>query len=67
VHQKALPLSVISELWKRQDTETETALAQSTVVAYFLAFCSCEYLNVPQHKKQWMDILKLGNVRFFKE
>jgi hypothetical protein len=65
-HQKAVPLSVISELWK-QNTETETALAQLTVGAYFFACRSCEYLKVPQDEKRRTDILKLRNIRFFKD
>lgn len=66
-HQKALPLSVISELWKRQNTETEKALAQLTVGAYFFACRSCEYLKVPNDEKRRTDILKLRNIRFFKD
>ena len=65
-HQKAAPLSVISELWKRQNTESERALAQLTVAAYFFACRSCEYLKVPQDEKRRTDILKLRNIRFFK-
>lgn len=60
-------LSVISELWKRQNTETEMALAQLTVGAYFFACRSCEYLKVPQDEKRRTDILKLRNIRFFKD
>ena len=66
-HQKAVPLSVISELWKRQNTETEKALAQLTVAAYFFACRSCEYLKVPQDEKRRTEILKLRNIRFFKD
>jgi hypothetical protein len=58
---------VISELWKRQNTETEKSLAQLTVAAYFFACRSCEYLKVPQDKKRRTKILKLRNVRFFKD
>ena len=66
--QKAVLLSVISELWKRQNTETETALAQLTVGAYFFACRSCEYLKVPQDEKRRTDILsKLRTIRFFKD
>jgi hypothetical protein len=49
--QKAVPISVISELWKRQNTKTEKVLAQLTVAAYFFACRSCEYLMVPQDQK----------------
>ena len=49
--QKAVPISVISELWKQQNTETEKVLAQLTVAAYFFACRSCEYLMVPQDQK----------------
>ncbi len=65
-HQKAIPISVISELWKRQNTETEKSLAQLTVATYFFAWHSCEYLKVPQEEKRRMEILKLQNIRFFK-
>ncbi len=50
-HQKAIPLSVISELWQQQNSEMEKVLAQLTVAAYFFACCSCEYLKVPQDQK----------------
>jgi hypothetical protein len=66
-HQKAVPHLVISELWKRQNTKIEKVLAQLTVSAYFFACCSCAYLKVPQNEKQRTDILKLSNIRFFKD
>jgi hypothetical protein len=36
--QKAVPISVISELWKQQNTKMEKVLAQLTVAAYFFAY-----------------------------
>ncbi len=66
-HQKGVPLLVISELWKHQNTETEKSLAQLTVAAYFFACHSCKYLKVPQDEKRRTDILKLRNIRFFKD
>ena len=66
-HQKAVPISVISELGKRQNTETERSLAQLTVAAYFFACRSCEYLKVPQDEKRRTEILRLRNIRFFKD
>ena len=66
-HQKAVPLSVISELWKRQLTATEQALAQLTIGAYFFACRSCEYLKVAQQEKRRTKILTLKNLRFFKD
>ena len=66
-HQKVIPLLVISELWKQQNTESEKSLAHLTVAAYFFACRSCEYLKVPNDEKRCTDILKLRNIRFFKE
>jgi hypothetical protein len=42
-------------------------LAQLTVAAYFFACQSCEYLKIPQDQKRQIDILKLCNIRFFKD
>jgi hypothetical protein len=45
----------------------EKAPYQLTVAAYFFACQSCEYLKVPQDQKCWTNILKLCNIRFFKD
>ncbi len=42
-------------------------LAQFSVAAYFFACQSCEYLKVSQDQKQQTNILKLRNIRFFKD
>jgi hypothetical protein len=65
--QKAVPILVVSGLWKQQNTKMEKVLAQLTVAAYFFACQSCEYLTVPQDQKHQTGILKLRNMRFFKD
>ena len=64
---KVVPLPVISELWKHQYTEPERVLAQLIVTAFFFACCSCKYRKVQQDQKWCKDILKLHNIRFFKD
>jgi hypothetical protein len=65
--QKALPVCVLVELAKLGDTETQRALYQLAIGAFFFAMRSCEYLKVKQAEKQRTDILRLRNIRFFKK
>lgn len=52
---------------KLQVTETQRALSQLSITAYMFAMRSCEYLKVPQAEKRRTAILKLRNIRFFKD
>ncbi len=65
--QKALPIFVLANIAKRQITETERAIAQLTIGAFFFACRSCEYLKVPQKEQRRTKLLCLRNVRFFKD
>ena len=63
--QKALPIGVLREVAKLKFSETQRAIGQLSIGAFFFASRSCKYLKVPQQEKQRMDILKLRCVRFF--
>ena len=65
--QAALPLAVLVERSKLQATETQKAIVQLSIVAFFFACRSCEYLKVPQADKRRTDILRLRCIRFFKD
>ena len=65
--QKALPVGVLRELAKVKATETQRAISQLTIAAYFFACRSCEYLKVQQSEKRRTDILRLRCIRFFKD
>ena len=65
--QKALPAQVLIMMYKRKETETERAVGQLGIGAFFWAMRSCEYLLVPQAEKGRTDILRLRNIRFFKD
>ena len=65
--QKALAAQVLVMMYKRKQTETERAIGQLGIGAFFWAMRSCEYLKVPQAEKRRTDILRLGNIRFFKD
>jgi hypothetical protein len=63
--QKALPIGVLREVAKLKFSETQRAIGQLSIGAFFFASRSCEYLKVPQQEKRRTDILKLRCVRFF--
>jgi len=63
--QKAIPACVIAEIAKRQLTELQCATSQLTILAFFFAMRSCEYVKVPQQEKRRTEILRLRNLRFF--
>ena len=65
--QKAIPVCVLSEIALKRATETQKAISQLSIVAFFYAMRSCEYLKVPQAEKRRTDVLRLRNVRFFKK
>jgi hypothetical protein len=65
--QKAVPPCVIAKLTEVQITELQIAIAQLSVLGFFFAMRSCEYLKVPQAEKRRTDILRLRNVRFIKD
>jgi len=57
---------VFRELAKMGITETQKATSQLATGAFFFACRSCEYLKVPQAEKRRTDILRLRNLRFFR-
>jgi hypothetical protein len=65
--QKAIPACVIAEIAKLNLTELQRAISQLTILAFFFAMRSCEYVKVPQHEKRRTDILCLRNLCFFKD
>ncbi len=64
-HQKAIPMSVISELIRQDSTELEQANGKLATVGIFFAMCSSKYLKVAKPNQQRTKILKMKNVRFF--
>ena len=66
VQQKALPACVLRELAKLNSSETQKATSQLSIGAFFFAMRSCEYLKVPQAEKRRTDVLRLRNIRFFR-
>jgi hypothetical protein len=66
-HQKAIPMSVISTMAKQKLSELDHAIAQLTGLGMFFAFQSCKYLKVPQAEQGQTEILKMRNIRFFKD
>jgi len=67
VQQKALPFGVLDVLAKRQVLELDRAIAQLTISAAFFACRSCEYLKVPRREMKRTKLLRLRNIRFFKD
>ena len=65
--QKALSAQVLIMTHKRKQTATERAIWQLAIGAFFWVMRSCEYLLVRQSEKQRTDVLRLGNIRFFKD
>jgi hypothetical protein len=58
---------VLIEVAKNRLTETRRAYGQLGLAAFFFACRSCEYLKVPQAEKRRTDILRIRNIRFFKD
>jgi hypothetical protein len=48
-------------------TETQKCISQLSIGAFFFACRSCEYLKVPQAEKRRTEILRLRDIRFFKD
>ncbi len=64
-HQKAIPMSVISELIRRDSTKLKQATGELATVRIFFAMRSCKYLKVAKPDQQRTEILRMRNVRFF--
>ena len=62
--QKALPASVLLETAKLQLTETQRAVSQLSIGAFYFACRSCEYVKVQQAEMRRTDILRLRNIQF---
>ncbi len=65
-HQKAIPMSVISELIRQDSTELKQATGKLATVGIFFAMRSCKYLKVAKPDQQRTKILRLRNVRIFR-
>ncbi len=52
---------------KQQLSELDRSIVQLTGLGMFFAFRSCEYLKVPQAEQGQTEILKMRNIRFFKD
>jgi hypothetical protein len=60
--QKAIPACVIAKIAKQKLTELQCAISQLTILAFFFAMHSCEYIKVQQQHKQQTEILCLRNL-----
>lgn len=58
---------MLVEIAKMQLTETQRAIAQLTIGAFYFAMRSCEYVKVPQAHKRRTDILRLRNIAFLRK
>jgi hypothetical protein len=65
-HQKTIPMSVIAEIGRKTISELSIAVSQLTSLAIFFACRSCEYLKVPAADQCQTTILRLHNIRFFR-
>ena len=50
--QKAIPICVVSEVFKKKATETQWATGQLGIGGFFIVGRSCEYMKVPQAEKR---------------
>jgi hypothetical protein len=57
---------VLVQLAKSNTTETQKAIIQLAIGAFFFACRSCEYLKVENAEERRSDILRLRNIRFLK-
>jgi len=62
--QKSLPAVVLLEIAKLQHTETQRAISQLSIGAFYFAMRSCEYVKVPAAEKRRTDIVRLRCVVF---
>ena len=58
---------VLKELANLGETETQRAISQLSIGAFFFAMRSCEYTKVPQAEKGRTDVIRLRCIRFFKD
>jgi hypothetical protein len=67
VQQRALPFFVLRELAMRQVSELDKAIAQLTISAAFFACRLCEHLKVSRREMKRTKLLRLRDIRFFKD
>jgi hypothetical protein len=67
VQEKALPICIIKLLALKKETESQRAISQLTIGAFFFACRSCEYLKVPKQDQHQTKQLTLGNIAFSKD
>ena len=67
MQEKALPICIIKLLALKKETESQRAISQLTIGAFFFACRSCEYLKVPKQDQHQTKQLTLGNIAFSKD
>jgi hypothetical protein len=67
VQEKALPICIIELLALKKETESQRAISQLTIGAFFFACRSCKYLKVPKQDQHQTKQLTLGNIAFSKD
>jgi len=67
VQQNSVLVCVIRELLKNKLSKTKRAIGQLGGSAFFFAKRSCEYLKVKESEKRRTDILRIRNIRFFRD
>jgi hypothetical protein len=60
-------MCILSIIALRTTTETQKAITQLTIGAFFFAMRSCEYLKVPKQKDKKTKQLTLKNVAFYRD
>ena len=63
---KAILMCVIAELGQKTNSELSITISQLTSLAIFFACRSCKYLKVPAADQQRTTILRICNIRFFR-
>ena len=58
--QKAIPICIVDEVFKKKATETQRATSQLEIGGLFYACRSCKYLMVPRAEKRRTNILRLA-------
>mmetsp|Transcript_4792 Transcript_4792/g.6205 ORF Transcript_4792/g.6205 Transcript_4792/m.6205 type:complete len:400 (+) Transcript_4792:13-1212(+) len=65
-HQKAIPLKLLRFAHESSKTPFVQSLSMLLIGAIFFCMRSCEYLKVPAQEDRKTKLLKLKNIRFFK-
>ena len=66
-HKKDISAKLVLHIYKRTDTQLNTAIGQLIVGAIFFGMRSCEHSATPKGKDKRTRILQKGNIRFYRK